>query len=296
MWSQGGLRRACPQDATQRGNTMTSRTDIEGSPVLTGPWPDPVVPGISLPEVLLATAAEHAERPALIDASSGRTLHYGELADGMHRVASGLAGLGLRPGDVFAILAPNSPEWLLACYGALAAGGVVTGINPLCTPGEVAAQLTDACARFVLTGQGTHQGQRIPGGPGRTRGPPAQPPRGGRRRRHPGVRRARRRTAQGLRRPRAAGHTARTDRLRSRAGRTLQAHPPGGLHRCHSHLAIRQDATSAPDRRRTAANLRHGALALTSTRLPGGGATVEVARRQPDGSWRWVIDQRALLS
>ena len=130
---------------------MTSRTDIEGSPVLTGPWPDPVVPGISLPEVLLATAAEHAERPALIDASSGRTLHYGELADGMHRVASGLAGLGLRPGDVFAILAPNSPEWLLTCYGALAAGGVVTGINPLCTPGEVAAQLTDACARFVLT-------------------------------------------------------------------------------------------------------------------------------------------------
>ncbi len=42
--------------------------------------------------------------------------------------------------------------------------------------------------------------------------------------------------------------------------------------------------------------VRNGDLALTSTRLPGGGATVEVARRQPDGSWRWVIDQPALLS
>jgi hypothetical protein len=42
--------------------------------------------------------------------------------------------------------------------------------------------------------------------------------------------------------------------------------------------------------------IRHEDLALTSTRLPGGGATVEVARRQPDGSWRWVIDQPALLS
>ena len=41
---------------------------------------------------------------------------------------------------------------------------------------------------------------------------------------------------------------------------------------------------------------RNGDLALTSTRLPGGGATVEVTRRQPDGSWRWVIDQPALLS
>ncbi len=36
-------------------------------------------------------------------------------------------------------------------------------------------------------------------------------------------------------------------------------------------------------------------LALTSTRLPGGGATAEVARRQPDGTWRWVIDQPAVL-
>ncbi|MFC8384815.1 YybH family protein [Nocardia sp. NPDC056952] len=35
-----------------------------------------------------------------------------------------------------------------------------------------------------------------------------------------------------------------------------------------------------------------GDLALTSSRLPGGtGATVEVARRQPDGSWRWILDQ-----
>jgi ketosteroid isomerase-like protein len=42
--------------------------------------------------------------------------------------------------------------------------------------------------------------------------------------------------------------------------------------------------------------IRNGDLALTSTRLPGGGATAEVARRQPDGSWRWVIDQPAVLS
>ena len=42
--------------------------------------------------------------------------------------------------------------------------------------------------------------------------------------------------------------------------------------------------------------IRNGDLALTSTRLPSGGATVEVARRQADGTWRWVIDQPAVLS
>ena len=37
-----------------------------------------------------------------------------------------------------------------------------------------------------------------------------------------------------------------------------------------------------------------GELALTSTRLPNGTITAEVARRQSDGSWRWVIDQPAI--
>ena len=35
----------------------------------------------------------------------------------------------------------------------------------------------------------------------------------------------------------------------------------------------------------------NGDLALTSTLLPNGAVTAEVARRQDDGSWLWVIDQ-----
>jgi ketosteroid isomerase-like protein len=34
-----------------------------------------------------------------------------------------------------------------------------------------------------------------------------------------------------------------------------------------------------------------GDLALTSTRLPDGSVTAEIARRQRDGTWLWVIDQ-----
>src|SRR6266545_7731161 len=37
-----------------------------------------------------------------------------------------------------------------------------------------------------------------------------------------------------------------------------------------------------------------GDLALTSTRSPGGGVTAEVAHRQPDGTWRWVIDRYSI--
>jgi ketosteroid isomerase-like protein len=38
-----------------------------------------------------------------------------------------------------------------------------------------------------------------------------------------------------------------------------------------------------------------GDLALTSTRLPDGSVTAEVARRQADGSWLWAIDRFSVL-
>jgi ketosteroid isomerase-like protein len=37
-----------------------------------------------------------------------------------------------------------------------------------------------------------------------------------------------------------------------------------------------------------------GDLALTSSRLDNGDITAEIARRQPDGNWLWVVDHFAL--
>ena len=130
---------------------MTAQTDAGAPPILASLFPCPFVPNVSVPEFVLATAAEAGNRPAIVDGGDGRSLSYEALADGIHRVAAGLAARGLRAGDAFAIMAPNSPEWLVACYGAMATGAIVTGINPLYKPDEVATQLRDADARFLLT-------------------------------------------------------------------------------------------------------------------------------------------------
>jgi acyl-CoA synthetase (AMP-forming)/AMP-acid ligase II len=45
-------------------------------------------------------------------------------------VASGLAKLGLRKGDVFAIYSSNSPEWVFLFFAILCNGATVTTINP----------------------------------------------------------------------------------------------------------------------------------------------------------------------
>ncbi|MCP4021561.1 MAG: nuclear transport factor 2 family protein [Desulfobacteraceae bacterium] len=42
------------------------------------------------------------------------------------------------------------------------------------------------------------------------------------------------------------------------------------------------------------AALCSGDIALTSSRTNNGDITAEIARRQPDGSWLWVVDQFAL--
>lgn len=50
--------------------------------------------------------------------------------------------------------------------------------------------------------------------------------------------------------------------------------------------------TFEPGQQRPA--LRYGDLALTSTLLTDGTVTAEVARRQPDGTWLWAIDQPSI--
>src|SRR2546422_10518487 len=115
------------------------------------PHPDIAIPDIVVHRFVLARAAALRDKPALIDAASGRTLTYGQLAGGADRVAAGLAARGFEPGEVLALFAPNCPEFALAFHGTLAAGGVVTTINSLSTVQDATYQLRDARARFLVT-------------------------------------------------------------------------------------------------------------------------------------------------
>jgi ketosteroid isomerase-like protein len=77
------------------------------------------------------------------------------------------------------------------------------------------------------------------------------------------------------------------------------AFPPGSLATGHAEIrkVYEQFVAAAPvllpGRQHTA--LVAGDLALTSTTLTNGDVTVEVARRQPDGTWLWAVDQPALV-
>ncbi len=119
--------------------------------IFRSPWPDVVIPDVALHDFVLERAAALGDKPALIDGPSGRVLTFGALAAGVERVAAGLAERGFGKGDVLGLLAPNSPEFALAFYGAITAGGIVTTVSPLATEHDIAQQLRDAGARFLVT-------------------------------------------------------------------------------------------------------------------------------------------------
>jgi len=64
--------------------------------------------------------------------------------------AHGLASLGVRPGEVVAVLGDNRPEWLIAELGAQSLGACTVGIYPTSVGEEIVHVLTDGQVRVVV--------------------------------------------------------------------------------------------------------------------------------------------------
>jgi acyl-CoA synthetase (AMP-forming)/AMP-acid ligase II len=119
--------------------------------MIRSPFSDVEIPDVPLTPFVLARAGELGDKPALIDAPTGRTITYAELAESVRAVAAGLAERGFGKGDVFAHYAPNLPEYAVTFHAVATVGGVNTTANPLLTAEELAAQLRDCGARLLVT-------------------------------------------------------------------------------------------------------------------------------------------------
>ncbi len=96
-------------------------------------------------------------RPAIIMAGSGRTLTYAELDENSARLASALHELGLREGDVIALLSDNTPEAFEVFWAALRSGLYVTAINWHLAAAEVDYILADSGARALFVSAGVRE-------------------------------------------------------------------------------------------------------------------------------------------
>ena len=115
------------------------------------PFPDVEIPEVSVPELVLAAARERADQVALVDATTGRSMTYGQFADTVERIAGALARRGIGRGDVVGVFAPNTPAYAVVFHGILRAGATATTVNALYTADELASQLADSQAKLLFT-------------------------------------------------------------------------------------------------------------------------------------------------
>jgi thioester reductase-like protein len=119
--------------------------------IFCSPYPDISIPAQPLTEFVLQRAVKLADKPALIEGLSNSIITYRQLAESISKVAFGLAIRGFSKGDVLAIYSPNLPEYAIAFHAAATLGGIVTTVNPSYTVEELAYQLNDAGAKYLLT-------------------------------------------------------------------------------------------------------------------------------------------------
>ncbi len=77
-------------------------------------------------------------------------LDYIQLRDEAARVARGLRGLGVGPGDRVALLMGNRPEWIIAAIAIGALGATVVAMNTWWTPREMEYALDHAEVRWLV--------------------------------------------------------------------------------------------------------------------------------------------------
>jgi long-chain acyl-CoA synthetase len=121
------------------------------------PWlkfyPSQVPPDIDMPLKSISQTFDEAtekwkSRTAII--FYGTEIKYQALRERVDRFATALFSLGIKKGDRVAMLLLNSPEFVIAYYGAMKVGATITPISPVYVSNEIKHQLEDSGAETII--------------------------------------------------------------------------------------------------------------------------------------------------
>ncbi|MCJ7658803.1 MAG: long-chain fatty acid--CoA ligase [Anaerolineales bacterium] len=105
-------------------------------------------PEIPLHQLLEDAARTYPDAPCTI--FKGASISFKEMDEITDRLAAGLADLGVRKGDRVGIFMPNTPQFVMAYFGILKAGGVVVASNFMYGPREIEHQANDSGMEVVI--------------------------------------------------------------------------------------------------------------------------------------------------
>jgi long-chain acyl-CoA synthetase len=116
-------------------------------------WPSDVPKHLNRPhfplQAILSQTAKHFPDKTAITYNNQK-ITYSELEKLSDSFACALANLGVGKGERMAVFLPNIPQFVIAYFGALKAGAVVTTVSPLHREREVEQQLCDSGAIAIV--------------------------------------------------------------------------------------------------------------------------------------------------
>jgi long-chain acyl-CoA synthetase len=118
-----------------------------------GDWPEGVpkmidIPEVGLGELLRETARTYPDRRAIVFLDAVMT--YRELDEAVDRLATAFSELGLKKGDVVAMMLPNSFQFVITFFACQRLGITATAINPTYKPLEIKHHLNDSGAQALV--------------------------------------------------------------------------------------------------------------------------------------------------
>jgi long-chain acyl-CoA synthetase len=105
-------------------------------------------PDVPLQALLDRSAEKYPDHTALI--FRGYRIAYAELSRITDDIAAALVANGFKKGDRAVVYMPNIPQFVMAFYGIMKAGGIVIATNPLYSERELEHQLADCGAETVF--------------------------------------------------------------------------------------------------------------------------------------------------
>ena len=102
-------------------------------------------------EAFERTARANPDRVALRTRGGETEISWSEYLERVDRVALGLRGLGVKRGDVVAVMLTNRPEFHLTDTAAVSLGATPFSLYQTLTPEQIAYQLGDSGAEVVVT-------------------------------------------------------------------------------------------------------------------------------------------------
>ena len=128
---------------------------VEGDRPWHKSWPKGVPKNLDIPEKTIYemfedTVKKFPNNVALI--FEGKKITYAELDKYSSSFANFLQNeIGIKKGDRVAIYLPNTPQFAIAFFGILKAGGIVVPHNPLYVERELEHQLNDSGSKAIIT-------------------------------------------------------------------------------------------------------------------------------------------------